>query len=499
MNLQEDLTELGNAKLFCTIAENNFRWLREAGNWITWEDSKWGTDSDGKAFRKLELILEYFKAKMQEAHIEIAELKKDPDSEVKDSVISTQIAAITAEIKKINAWYMSSQSRRTITSALDLSKSQRGMTITMADVDNHEKLFGVSNGVINISTGELLTDEDAREMYVMQCADVVYDKEAVSDEWTDMVSTLMLGDKSVVKFLQTLLGSALVGSNSKYFTFFYGSGSNGKTTILEIVDRIMGDYAITGDPDLFMKGTKKNKEYYFASYYGKRLIVFNEVDKEMVNLSEDLIKQTTDSGQVTARHPAGRAFDYIPQFTPIFSVNHLPNVTNDSAVWRRTVIVPFDYVVPNNHKETDYIGRMVRENGSGIFNWLLEGAREYLKNGLIVPEKLQLFTNIIKQETDVLATFLEEYIGNSPAPEKVLASTLRSEYVQWLQENGYKRAPTIRNFCTDLRAAGLDVKKATDNKTFVFDLDNITKDLTPKKIKKATEDGVTDLTKLLHL
>lgn len=252
----------------------------------------------------------------------------------------------------------------------------------------------------------------------------------------------------------------------------------------------MGDYAVTGDPDLFSKNTKKNREYYFAMYHGKRLLVFNEIDKEMVNLSEDLIKQTTDSGQVTARHPAGRAFRYIPQFTPIFSVNHLPNISNDTAVWRRTVIVPFDYVVPDSDKEDDYVGRMVREHGSGILNWLLDGAREYLEYGLVIPEKIKQFTDDLKQDTDVLAMFLSEYVGEGHEVEKVLATELREKYVVWLSANGYKRSPAIKNFCTDLRAAGYEVKKANQNKSYVFGLDALQAD--------NTNDDVINLARYLE-
>ena len=490
MKLKEDLTELGNAKLFCEITQGNFRWLYEAKNWIVWDSNKWQLDDSGKAFREYEAILGYFSAVIAEAQGELDTLQANPDVKIKGTKVNIQAADLTKRIKDVRGWYMRSQSKNNICSSLLLAKTQPDMTITMSDIDNHAQYLGVSNGVVNIATGDLLTDEDARGLYVMQSADVDYDKDATCDEWKMMVSRLMLGDKSIVKFLQTLLGGAMLGTNSKYFTFFYGSGSNGKTTILEIVDRIMGDYAVTGDPDLFSKNTKKNREYYFAMYHGKRLLVFNEIDKEMVNLSEDLIKQTTDSGQVTARYPAGRAFRYIPQFTPIFSVNHLPNVSNDSAVWRRTVIVPFDYVVPDTEKEDDYVGRMVREHGSGILNWLLEGAREYLENSLDIPEKLKRFTNELKQETDVLATFLDEYVGEGRDVERVLASDLRNRYVTWLSENGYTRKPTIRNFTVDIRAAGYEVKKANQNKTYVFGLD---------ALKTDTEiEGVTDLKKFME-
>ncbi|MFK5892329.1 MAG: phage/plasmid primase, P4 family [Pseudomonadota bacterium] len=499
MKLEEDLTELGNAKLFCKIAEGNYKWLYEAKNWIVWEDNKWKNDNTGKINRWYEIILEYFSAKLTESNNEMQVLASDPDFEVAGSAVNVKGKQLKKEIAELYKWYLNSQSKRNITGSLELSRTQKDMTVTMAAVDNHSKMFGVKNGVVNITTGDLLTGDDAKGLYVMQAADVEYDEFATCDEWQDMVLKLMMGDKDVAKFLQTLLGSALVGHNSKYFTFFYGSGSNGKTTILEIVDRILGEYAITGDPDLFAKGTKKNKEYYFAMYHGKRLIVFNEIDKEMVNLSEDLIKQTTDSGQITARHPNGRPFDYSPQFTPIFSVNHLPNVSNDSAVWRRVVIVPFDYVVPDSEKEDDYIGRMVRDHSAGIFNWLLEGAREYLENGLTIPEKLKQFTNILKKETDVLHTFLLEYIGDDVAPEKVLAGHLRNKYVEWLSENGYKRAPTIRNFCTDLRAAGFEVRKSTGNQTYVFNLWMLEDGVNTKKIEKVTKDGVTDLTQLLNI
>ena len=60
----------------------------------------------------------------------------------------------------------------------------------------------------------------------------------------------------------------------------------------------------------------------------------------------------------------------------------------DPALWRRLVIVPFNYRFPDAQKDPGWKDRILKEEGPGILNWIIEGARAYLENGLLVPEPI---------------------------------------------------------------------------------------------------------------
>ena len=280
----------------------------------------------------------------------------------------------------------------------------------------------------------------------------------------------MSGKKEYVKFLQVLLGSSLVGHKSKWFTMFYGEkGGNGKSTIVDTVSAIMGEYAKVGDPKVLLGGQGNKSEYYLASFKGTRFLIFNESDKEEVQMSEHLIKMVTDSGEVQARHPAGRPFEYQPVFTPVFCVNHLPTVSMDPAVWRRLLILPFDYQIPLEDQDSQFTERLIKSEGSGILKWLVDGAIVFLREGLNPPDSLKDQTQMLRVEGDTLTQFIEQCctVTNDPK-DKTNLNDLRKLYISWLMEHGYKKTPAAQRFARDMRDCDFEVRKSNGGNNYVF-------------------------------
>ena len=156
----------------------------------------------------------------------------------------------------------------------------------------------------------------------------------------------------MVSFLQRFIGSGLVGRLGKYkLAIFCGAtGDNGKSTTVDTINNIFGDYGAVSSAEMLFEKHTNNKEYYLARLTGKRFVLKNEV-KDGARLAGDIVKMLVDSGETTARHPYGRVFEFQPRFTPILCTNARPVVGTDEAVWRRIWLVPFDNRVSEEDKD----------------------------------------------------------------------------------------------------------------------------------------------------
>jgi len=165
-----------------------------------------------------------------------------------------------------------------------------------------------------------------------------------------------------------------------------------------------------------------------------RLVLINEAG-DGSHLAEDLVKQIVDSGQISARHPAGRPFQYQPVMTPILSTNHKPNVGDDYAIWRRILMVPFDYRIPEQERNPKFRQEVLEPELSGILNWCLEGCVMYQRDGLAPPEAILEATEQYRREQDKLGQFLLERV-TAGEPNGVRLSDLMEVWQEWCRSAG---------------------------------------------------------------
>jgi len=78
----------------------------------------------------------------------------------------------------------------------------------------------------------------------------------------------------------------------------YGTGANGKSTFLNVIMHILGDYAISTYAETFMKRNNDTSTNDIARLRGTRLVTTTEMEQGK-RLSEHLIKQVTGNDQLT--------------------------------------------------------------------------------------------------------------------------------------------------------------------------------------------------------
>src|SRR5262249_5660563 len=132
-------------------------------------------------------------------------------------------------------------------------------------------------------------------------------------------------------------------SESVFFVFHGPGGSNGKTTILESVAGMLGDYATTLRVQALLAGQDQKIPHDLADLLGARFVVTSELPKGK-RYDEAPVKLITGGDEVTACHKYGRNFRYYPTFKLYMSSNFAPAFSaGDDALWNRAKTVPFRF------------------------------------------------------------------------------------------------------------------------------------------------------------
>ena len=331
--------------------------------------------------------------------------------------------------------------------------------ILQTDLDKHINLLNCRNGILNLDTLELQPHDP--KLLLSKRANFFYDPSAKSELFLRFMDEIMMGDTEKSRYIQTLLGYAMLGSpTQEQFYIFYGSSTrNGKSTLLGIIQHLLGDYACSINPESLAQAKEYNGRTAngdIARLHGIRFLQCSEPPKRM-KLNVELVKKLTGGDVITARHLYERDFDFLPVFTLFMNSNFLPVVLDNSLFTSgRVKVVEFcRHFEP--HEQDTKLKQKLRsaENLSGIANWLIQGLRMYHEQGdrFIVPESVERATDDYKSKSDKLKSFFADRMTED-ANCTVSAKSVYEEYAQWCKDNGFG-VENKSNFLDDLRNKNL--------------------------------------------
>jgi putative DNA primase/helicase len=182
----------------------------------------------------------------------------------------------------------------------------------------------------------------------------------------------------------------------------FGSGSNGKTTLLEAIRHVMGGYAGQVAVKTLMAKRGDSISNDIAQLQGRRFVTSSEVDSGQ-RLAEAQVKQLTGGGMLQARYLYQEYFEFLPTFKIFMDCNHKPEIRGtDSAIWRRMKLIPFKVEIPASEKDGT-LGEKLKAEAPGILAWAVRGCLEWQRMGLEEPECVQKATGDYAEEMDVVA------------------------------------------------------------------------------------------------
>ena len=219
--------------------------------------------------------------------------------------------------------------------------------------------------------------------------------------------------------------------------FLFGQGANGKSTFIELISWLLGDYTQRIATELLMQNTRSSQgpSADLAALKGCRLAFCNEVEEGRW-LAEARVKELTGGDTITARVPyAKSAITFRPSFTLVMVGNHRPEIHDTSTgMWRRMLLIPFDTTIPEAKRDANLLEKL-KEEGPGILNWALAGYHDYLRHGLRVPTSVTESTRVYRDEQDIIGEWVREHCDITPGVVYSKAEMYKA-YQKWSKDRG---------------------------------------------------------------
>lgn len=414
------MDDTGNAWRFRDMHHNDVKYSYINKNWLFWDQKVWREDLTGEIKRKADETIERM----------WKELSKLPDSIEKPDGSREPNPEKQARIK----WCQKTRFSKTKTSMITEAQHLEGMQIQPSEMDFRKDILNVQNGIIDLRTGELMKHD--RAFYCTKIANAEYHKDAKAPLWESFLRSITGDDQELITFLKRSVGYSLTGSTKEQCAFFcYGTGANGKSTFLDIISELLGDYAMNCQPEtIMMKSTMSQAAASdIARLKGARMVTTVE-PAEGAKLNEGLVKQLTGGDAVTARFLYGKEFEYRPEFKIWMATNHKPVIRGtDEGIWRRIRLIPFTVTIPPDKQDKNLLYKLKKEM-NGILAWAVEGCMEWQREGLNMPKVVMEAVQEYRSEMDILKTFLDECTEQHPF-ETVKSSELYQCYVNWAETN----------------------------------------------------------------
>lgn len=286
--------------------------------------------------------------------------------------------------------------------------------------------------------------------------------------WTAFLNRIFAGNVELQEFLQRFMGYCLTGFVHEHkFVFAYGTGANGKSTFINTIVAILGDYATTADMNTFLVSNTERHPTDLAKLQGARLVVAHETQKGR-KWDEAKIKTLTGGDKITARFMRQDYFDFDPTFKLFIVGNHKPRLGNvDEAIKRRLLFIPFTVQIPEAERDPDLLLKLEAEHPA-ILRWMIDGCSEWRKRGLDVPAIVNDATSAYLADQDTIAEWMDACV-NTEAGIFAFTTTadLFHSWKQWCDLRNLSSGST-QTLSETLEARGLEKAKHAKNRRMGF-------------------------------
>lgn len=405
------LDDMGNAKRFVDLFGNETRFSYTDKKWLYYDGRKWCIDNTGTVHRMADKSVEAMKA---EAKV-YAIMDEDSGGDM---------------LKAFEKHQKASRSNKSKNSMLN--EVMHHIPILPAQLDRYKMALNTPGGVINLKTGEL--NPHNPEHYLTKITSVDYSATAECPLWLKFLDDIFGGDKDLIRYIQKAVGYSLTGSTAEQCAFFlFGTGRNGKSTFIDVIRDIFGDYATNIQPETIMvkssQGNAINSD--IARLKGARLVTSVEPN-EGVRINEGLLKQLTGDDTVTARKLYSEEFEFKPEFKLWMATNHKPIIRGtDTGIWRRIHMIPFTVQISED-KVDKKLKYKLKAEMPAIFKWCIDGCLLYQQEGLKMPKAVLESVREYRREMDVISAFIED---RCELTGSVQSSVLYSAYSNWAEAN----------------------------------------------------------------
>ena len=256
--------------------------------------------------------------------------------------------------------------------------------------------------------------------------------------WSAFLDRVTDHDLELQGFLKRYIGYCCTGYTTEHvFVFAYGTGANGKSTFINTIAAIFGDYATIADMSTFIASNSERHPTDLAKLMGARLVVAQETQKGR-RWDETKIKALTGGDKITARFMRQDFFDFIPKFKLFICGNHKPRLNSvDEAIRRRMLLVPFTVQIPVAERDKD-LPEKLKAEWPAILRWCIDGSLEWRCDGLNPPAIVRDATDAYFSEQDTLQQWLDECTEAGDDFAFTRSSELFASWKAWCEPRNMK-------------------------------------------------------------
>ena len=329
------------------------------------------------------------------------------------------------------------RSRSRINATIELARSHNPVAADAIDQQKH--LVGLSDGnVLDLVTRKNVYRDD---VFVTKKLGTGYDPAATCPTFEAFLDRIFAGNEDVIEFVRRAIGYSLCGETSEQCLFILvGTGANGKSTLLNVLNRLFGDYAGT-TPMQTLTASKFNNGQTndLAAMEGKRFVSASDGEAEQ-KLAVNKIKLMTGGDKIACRALYKDYSTFTPQLKLWVATNDVPDAPGaDEALMRRIMIIRFPVVIPPGERDHNLPSLLAGEL-AGILNWALKGYDDWKANKLQPPGEVNEATNSYRRDNDPVGQFIEDRCDHAPGA-KASTKELYDNFEGWCTMNGHDPMP----------------------------------------------------------
>lgn len=462
-----EFTDLGNAGRLAKVHGPDLRYVATWDKWMVWDGRRWRVDATLEVSRRAERT-------------------------VWGIALEAQAAPGRHAFDECMAFLRRSQSAQSISAMVRLARSVAPVPVDHSEFDADTWSLNCVNGTVDLRTGELR--QHRREDLCTTICPTVFDPTARCPAWERFLAGIFPadpddpdagGNTELIGFVRRLLGYSLTGEvDAQVLPIFWGDGSNGKSTLLDTIQEVIGEDFVTPAPEGFlMEQFNDRHPTEIADLRGKRLVIASETE-ERRRLNEALVKKLTGGDKLKARFMRQDNFSFRPTHKIILLTNHKPRVRGtDHGIKRRLMLVPFavrfwnpakNETGPDHLRRDDGLKKRLLAEAPGILAWLVRGCLEWQRDGLGEPPDVASATAEYLHDEDQVGQFIDARYGRTSDNWSVLLKDIWDDYVKWCEQESERPVlRTSRHLASDLRARGFEVKPGKGKQVKVYGLEPV--------------------------
>ena len=326
-----------------------------------------------------------------------------------------------------------------------IKQTQRAEVLSYIRIKTHKKsedikvnpyVINLQNTRYDIRSGKCL--EFSPDVIEFDRIPVVYDPSAYCADLDKMLNRVFLGDREVINLFEEMVGACLLKRNSYQKAFILiGSGSNGKSTILDMIEAFLGPRNYSSLPL-----EKVTDRFNMAELENRLANIGDDIDNVTIKDSGTL-KKMISGESITVERKGERPFKLSPYATHIYSANAIPRSFDKSdGFYRRWLFIPFNAKFTSEDPDYDPLieEKITTDNAlSYLLNIGIRGATRLIKRGRFTePQSVKEELERYRTDNSTTLSWIDDKGLNENYFLDNSTDQLYADFTDWCKLSGIK-------------------------------------------------------------